>query len=244
MSGVERSFVERPGRSLTHDEISDALWPSLLQAGAPSGGSLELTGLIELLVPPLSFPRISVQEASYDVGSERFSANLAIAAEGMPSQSIRVAGRVVRRVSTVVTIRRVMTGQVVGADDVQVMPVVARRVAGEVAHAVADVVGQAARRTLVAGQPVAFADIGAPILISQGSAVVLTLDTPGMSIAAQGRALTAGGRGDLIQVMNLVSRAVLEARVNGPGQASVLPGSMPVVVAAIGARSRSPEVAQ
>jgi len=101
-SGVERSFVERPGRTLTHDEIRDALAPALVQAGAPPTGSLELSSLNELLVPPLSLPRIGVQEASYDAGSERFTANLVVSAEGIPTQTMRVAGRMVQRVDAVV----------------------------------------------------------------------------------------------------------------------------------------------
>jgi flagella basal body P-ring formation protein FlgA len=243
-SGVERSFVERPGRTLTHDEIRDALAPALVQAGAPPNGSLELTSLNELLVPPLSLPRIAVQEASYDAGSERFTANLAVSAEGIPAQTMRVAGRMVQRVDAVVTTRRLLAGQIIGSGDVQVMPVAARRVSVALAPGLADVVGQATRRAIAAGQPVATTDVGPPILVEMGAAVVLTLDTPGMSISTQGRALTAGGRGDMIQVMNMSSRAVLEARVSGPGEASILPGSSPVTVAAVNSPLRSPEVAQ
>jgi flagella basal body P-ring formation protein FlgA len=243
-SGVERSFVERPGRTLTHDEIRDAVAPALVQAGAPPSGSLELTSLNDLLVPPLSFPRIAVQEASYDAGSERFAANIAVSAEGVPTQTMRVAGRMVQRVDAVVTTRRLLAGQTIGAGDVQVMPIAARRVGVALAPGLADVVGQATRRAIAAGQPVAAADVGPPILVEMGAPVVLTLDTPGMSISAQGRALAAGGRGDTIQVMNMSSRAVLEARVSGPGQASVLPGSSPVTVAAVNSPPRSPEVAQ
>ena len=242
-SGVERTIIERPGRTLTRDEIVVALRRRLAEAGAPADSTVELTSLNDILVPPTSSPVISVQDISFDAGTERFSATLLIAAEGMATENTRVAGRAVQLVDAVVATRRLSVGQTIGPDDVKLLPISQRRVGVEIARDLNRVVGQAARHTLVSGQPVPIADIGAPILVEKGGLVMLSIEMPGMSIAAQGRALDAGGRGDTIQVMNPMSHAVLEARVSGPGQASVVPGSTPVVAAA-GSLSRSSEVAQ
>ena len=102
--------------------------------------------------------------------------------------------------------------------------------------------GQTPKRTIVAGQPVEDADVGAPIMVPKGATVVLLLDTPNMSLTAQGLALGSGGRGDVIQVMNPLSRAIVAARVTGAGQATIEPGSTPLVPPAR-ATPRSPEVA-
>lgn len=243
VSGVERVTIERPGRAVSREEIVGSVRRSLIEAGAPEDGTVELAGFNPVQVPPLATPAISVQEATYDPGSERFAATLLVAAEGMPTESARVAGRVVQLADAVIATRRIAAGQIVLPGDVRVQAVPQRRLGQDMAHDPAQVVGQAARRLLAAGQPVPLAAIGAPILVEKGEPVALSLATPGMAIVAQGRALTAGGQGDVIQVLNPASRAVLEARVTGPGHASVAPGSTPVTQAA-GSPPRNPEIAQ
>jgi len=69
----------------------------------------------------------------------------------------------------------------------------------------------------------------------------LVLQTATMSLTAQGVAMGAGGRGDVIQVLNPTSRAILAARVTGPGQVAIAPGSTPIVPPARAMQS-NPEV--
>jgi flagella basal body P-ring formation protein FlgA len=68
--------------------------------------------------------------------------------------------------------------------------------------------------------------------VPKGATVVIALETANMSLAAQGVALDSGGRDDVIQIMNPVSRAVVAAKVTAPGRAVILPGSTPLVAPA------------
>jgi flagella basal body P-ring formation protein FlgA len=241
-SGVERTLIERAGRPLTYDEIAEPIRRGLVQAGAPSTVSVELAAVPPILVPPASFPLVSVEADTYDAGSDRFSADLVVSTDGMQTQRVRVAGRVAQMIKAVVAVRRLEPGDVITADDVRVTQVAERRLAGTVERDIADVVGQTPKRTIVAGQPVETADVGAPIMVPKGATVVLVLETPNMSLTAQGLALGSGGRGDVIQVMNPLSRAIVAARVTGAGEAVIEPGSTPLVPAAR-ATPRSPEIA-
>ncbi len=143
-----------------------------------------------------------------------------------------MAGRVVQMGSAVVATRRLLPDEVIAASDVRVVQLPERRLGGDPVRDPAQVVGQAARRTIPLGQPIVGGDVGQPVMIAKGATVVLLMDTPGLSIAAQGVALASGGRDDTIQVMNPLSRAVVEARVTGPGRATIAPGSTPVVAPA------------
>ncbi len=241
VSGVERTTVERAGRPLTHDEIEEPIRRSLVDAGAPASVAIELANLTPILVPPLSFPTVAVEASNYDLASERFSADVVISTDGMQTQRTRVAGRIVKMVTAVVATRRLDPGDVITASDLRTMPVADRRGTGSVAKDISEVVGQTPKRSIMTGQPVATADLGAPIMVPKGATVVLLLETPNMSLAAQGLALGAGGRDDVIQVMNPVSKAVVAARVTGTGRAVVLPGSSPIVPPAR-ATQRSPEI--
>jgi flagella basal body P-ring formation protein FlgA len=228
-SGVERTVVERAGRPLTHDEIVEPIRRSLVQSGAPSTVTVDLAAIPPILVPPESFPLVSVEAQAYDTGSQRFSADLVVSTEGMQTQRTRVSGRVVQLVKALVAARRLEPGDVITPADVRATQVAERRLVGAVESDLSQVVGQTPKRTIVAGQPVEAADVGPPIMVTKGATVALLLETPNMSLTARGLALDAGGRGDVIQIMNPLTRAVVAARVTGAGRAAVEPGSAPLV---------------
>lgn len=241
-SGVERTAVERAGRPLSRDEVSEPIRRSLVEAGAAPSVTVELANFSPILVPPASFPLLAVEGLSYDAAGERFSANLAVSTEGMQTQRLRVSGRVSEMVPAVVATRRLQADEIIGPADVRQMPMAARRVTGPVIGDPALAIGQSPKRTIVAGQPLAAADVGPPVMIAKGATVAVMVETPNLSMTAQGLALGAGGRGDLIQVMNPLSRAVVAARVTGAGRAVVAPGaSLPAAPA--DSTPRSPEVA-
>lgn len=243
VSGVERTTVERAGRALTRDEVDEPVRTSLVGAGAPPDAAVEFANLQPIEVPPLSFPLLSVEAISYDAGSQRFSANIAVSAEGMQTQRLRVSGRAVQMAAAVVAVHRLQPGDVIEAADLRLAQLPARRLAGAVVAELAEAVGQSPKRAIAAGQPLAAADIGPPLLVTKGETVVVMLETAGMSLAVQGVSLGQGGRDDVVQVMNPLSRAVVAARVAGPGRAVIMPGSVPLVAPAPVATQRNPEVA-
>jgi flagella basal body P-ring formation protein FlgA len=232
LSGVERTSVERAGRPLTHGEMVEPIKRNLIEAGAAPTVTVELANLAPILVPPQSFPLLQVEALAYDPGSDRFFADLVISTEGMQTQHIRVGGRVMEMVTAIVAARRLEPGDVIVEGDVRAVQMPGRRLTGPAASDVSQVVGQTPRRTVVAGQTLALADVGAPVMVSKGATVVIALETPNMSLAAQGVALSSGGRDDVIQIMNPLSRAVVAAKVTAPGRAVILPGSSPLVAPA------------
>jgi flagella basal body P-ring formation protein FlgA len=66
----------------------------------------------------------------------------------------------------------------------------------------------------------------APVDGAEGGNVMI--DSPGITLTAQGQALEAGAIGERIRVLNPVSRAVLEAEVVGPDRVRVAPNAMPL----------------
>jgi len=228
ISGVERSSLERAGRPLSRDELAEPIKRSLIDAGAAQNATVEFADFAPVEVPPLSFPQIEVTALAYDAAGERFTAEVVASGDGMPQERMRLSGRVLQMVPAVVATRRLQPGELIAPGDVQMAQVAQRRLPGPVASALSQVVGQASKRAIVAGQPVAVADIGPPMLVAKGDTVVIVVETPGMYMAAQGIAMSAGGRDDVIQVMNPLSRAIVAARVTAPGKATIAPGAQPL----------------
>lgn len=82
-------------------------------------------------------------------------------------------------------------------------------------------VGKELRVAVYEGRPVLRSQLRAPTVIDRNQLITLAYEQNALRIETEGRALAAGGEGDVIRVMNLSSRATLMARVNSDGTATV-----------------------
>jgi flagella basal body P-ring formation protein FlgA len=221
VGGAERVVLERPGRALAREEVVLALRAALRGQGLEEEAELELQGFTPPMVPERAFVQLAVEGATLDVAGGRFVATLAVVAEGMPTQRVRLGGRVVATVPMLVAARRMAVGEVVRAGDVRVLRVPASRLRPGAAQEPAQVVGQALRRPASAEQPLLLADLAQPATVERGQTVTMLYEVPGMTLTAQGRAMEAGPRGGMVPVMNLASRTVVEAEVVAPGRVRV-----------------------
>lgn len=219
--GAERVVLDRPGRALGREEVLDALREALRPRGVEDDTDLELQAFHPPLVPPAAFPQIMVEQVTYDAHTQRFAAGLAISAEGMAAQRIRLAGRAVTTLPVVLAVRQLAVGDVVRAEDVRLARMPANRIRAGAADSVEQAVGQALRRPAAAGQPLLMANLAEPLVVERGSTVTMQYETPGLTVTATGRAMEGAARGAVLPVMNLSSRIVVEARAIGPGRVRV-----------------------
>lgn len=231
LSGEERSVVERPGRAVPRDEIDALLRLELARLGADAEFEIDLPGFAPPLVPIASLPEVSLEAPSYDPATRRFAATLVVAAEGMAMQRLRIAGRAMPTVPVVLATRRMAVGEVVRAADIEERRMRAERVRPGVAQRAEDVVGRQLRRPIGSAMPFVTVDLVAPVVVAKNQLVLMVLEAPGLALTAQGRAMEAAAIGEVVQVMNLASRQVIEAEAIGPGRVRVRPGATPMIVA-------------
>lgn len=86
-------------------------------------------------------------------------------------------------------------------------------------------IGLAARRPLRAGAAALAHDASAPQVIKSGDIITITFEADGVSLSLQGKALSAAGVGETLNVENTQSKKVIQAVVTGPGQAVVGPAA-------------------
>jgi len=231
LSGEERSIVERPGRPVPRDEIEGLLRVELARHGADPDFDLDLPGFAPPLVPIAALPEVALEATHYDASTRRFAATLVVAAEGMAMQRLRIAGRVAPTVPVVLAARRMAVGEVVRATDIEERRLRAERVRPGMAQRAEDVVGRQLRRPIGTDMPFATVDLVAPVVVAKNQLVLMLLEAPGLALTAQGRALEAAAVGDVVQVMNLASRQVVEAEAIGPGRVRVRHGAAPLQIA-------------
>lgn len=85
----------------------------------------------------------------------------------------------------------------------------------------AQLVGKVARRTLLAGRPIAPNAVKVPELIVQGRAVMVIYNADGVMITGQAMPLEAGHAGSLISLRNIDSGRVIKGIVQTDGSVVV-----------------------
>ncbi|WP_291298432.1 flagellar basal body P-ring formation chaperone FlgA [Elioraea sp.] len=225
------AVVERPGRPLSRETIEEALREALLAAGAidTADAPIALNAFTAPVVPlSTAQPRIIVEDLGWDAGQARFNAQIAAIVGPEAPVRARIAGRVDDTVAVPVAVRRLAEGDTIRASDIKLVRMSPARVPQDAVLDPQRLAGRTLRQSVAAGAPLAGEQFGTASAVQKGAAVVMLVDLPGLSITAQGRALEDGAQGARIQVMNVASRAVLEAVVLGPGRVRVAADSAPI----------------
>ena len=63
------------------------------------------------------------------------------------------------------------------------------------------------------GRAIRSTNVRRPVLVEKGSLVTMSLDRPGMSLSARGKARDNGSEGDTVRIANAQSSNIVEARV-------------------------------
>jgi len=219
----DRSVVERASRSIPIDQIELELMAALSSYGIPPNAQIELASRQPLVIAAESTGTVGVRDLYYDERQARFTAVLEAPAGAPNAVRARITGRVFTTVNVPVPVRVIGRGEVIGPNDLEW-----RNVRGEVAKRdiVLDesrLIGQAARTSLQAGNPIQRQDVQKPVIVAKGAIVTLAVRTQSMNVTAQGRALEDGSVGDTVRVTNTSSNRTVEGRVEGPNLIAVLP---------------------
>ena len=229
-SDADHVVLERPGRMFPRQAVMDALHAALVVAGMPADSDVAMPTYTPPMVPTDGSAHADVSEVYFDPITGRFTSLLSIMASGMIPAHARLSGRAVAMLDLPVATRRMLPGEIVAPGDVQMTRVRANLVRTEVARLPEQAFGLAVgRQPIAAGAPLPTADLGAPVIVPKNAAVTMQLDSPGLSLTAQGVAMEPGGMGDQVRVLNPVTRALVTAEVIGPGRVRVTPGTASIL---------------
>jgi len=228
LTGADRIIVERPGRPVPRSDIEAMLRAELVTHGIDPDMEIELPGLTPPMIPASAWFQIAIEGVSVEQPAMRFQATLVVLADGAGTQRMRIAGRAVPTIPVVIATRRLALGEVIGASDARLTRMRAERVRPGHAQQLSQVIGQEIRRPMAVDQGFALIDLGAPSVVLKNALVTLLLESPGISLTVQGRALEAAARGATVPVMNLSSRNIVEGVAIAPGRVRVAMGTIPM----------------
>jgi flagella basal body P-ring formation protein FlgA len=87
-----------------------------------------------------------------------------------------------------------------------------------------EVVGQMSRRMLRPGDILRTGQLGSPVLVKRGDAVLMVARREGIEVSTAGEAMDAGARGAMVRVRNATSGQVVRMRVAGQGTVEPVSG--------------------
>ncbi|SEH31945.1 flagellar basal body P-ring formation chaperone FlgA [Magnetospirillum fulvum] len=220
----DRSTVERAGRAIDIRAVETELREALALEGAPKGATVELAnrGSLKILVPANADQTIGIRDLNYDPRMNRFSAVVEVPAGAANASRFKINGSVFASTRIPVLAHAMGRGEVISENDIEWVDVREETVRRDIVTNLRQVIGQEPRYPLRAGAPIRTAEIQKPISVARNSAVTIIVRTPFMVLSAQGRASEDGSVGDVIRVTNSQSKQIVDARVEGPGQVSVI----------------------
>ncbi len=118
---------------------------------------------------------------------------------------------------TVVAARTIRAQTILSASD---LAMIEGNVPGAIAT-IDEAVGLEARVMLYTGRPISQADIGPAAIIDRNQIVSLVYNQGGLTISADGRAMSRASVGDVVRVMNLSSRTTVSGVVAPDGSIHV-----------------------
>ena len=220
--GLDRVIVRRASRQVPEVQIQARIRDALADSTGIDSLRVDFANHNAELHVAVGAPgTLEVETIDFDARTGNFAANL-IAAPGTPD-AVRVSftGRAVEVVELPVLSRRHKRGEIIGEGDIEWIERQVDRLPQGAITEIADLVGQALRRSIRPRQPVRANDVHAPIVVAKGAMVVLVYRTASMVLTAGGRALDDGAQDAVIRFLNTHSKIVLEARVDGGNVVSV-----------------------
>ena len=131
------------------------------------------------------------------------------------------SGAEVPQVKVPVLRQAVSSGQTIDADDIAILSLPATQLNGNTILDANGVIGKAAKHPLVPGRPLRANDLQRPLIIQKGAIVALNVNWPHIQLSTVGRAIDGGGRGDVIQVINMQSHKTVSGIITDVNQVEV-----------------------
>lgn len=130
-----------------------------------------------------------------------------------------------RTVEVLTYTRSLAAGEIVQPEDVAWTKVQSHLAPQGAPNDASVVIGQAAKRALRSGAPVAARDVSSPQVIKRDELIVVTYSQGGVSLSLQAKALQGAAVGESLSVLNPQSKKTIVAIATGPGQAAVGSGA-------------------
>jgi flagella basal body P-ring formation protein FlgA len=222
--GLNEVTVTHASRMIAADDIEQRIIGALI-ARYNLGKAENLKISFDRDVRPIELALTSTSELAlarinYDTAARRFDVSFELA--GASRTSWRYTGTAIETIEAAVPTRAINRGDVLKASDFAIERRPRSEFTSEPPASAAEIAGLAARRALRIGQPLRNADLMKPEIVKKNDMVLLHYAVPGIVLTMRGQAQESGTDGDIVNVLNINSKRVIQGIVTGPGHVTIM----------------------
>lgn len=219
---LRQVYVTRGSTEIREDDIRDVLELAFDDMGIEGSMDIKFHDRNLTIHQPTGLaPDLTVEALSHDPASGRFVAEIRTPLDNDETLLTTVTGQTIDVQVIPVLAHSVSRGDIITAADLKTERVPLKRIGSNIVAQMDDVIGMQTKRALRPGDPLRSTDLKTPTMIEKGALITMTFAVPGIKLTNVGRALEAGGAGDIINVINPRSRQTVMARIVSQNQVSV-----------------------
>jgi len=216
-SSADRAVITRAAAYITREMIEKAAREQLEKQNVKGKIEIQFDGRNHFLALPADrAPAFELRKFEYDPQNKRFRAELVAETSKAPI-IIPLSGKISVKREVPVLVRRLEAGTTISKADIGRLEVAEDRLANGAITDEEQLIGRELRQSVPENQIIYSRDITMPRLVARGALVTMKIQTPNMTITAQGKALQDGAFGEVVRVANTQSNRVVEGTVSGPG---------------------------
>lgn len=220
--GKQLVRVQRASRTIPLKTVRLALSDALADGHVDSDVDIELANRrLNIMVATNQDQTVRVHDMNYDQRTQQFSAWLSAPANDPNAPRTQVKGRIYEMIALPVAQHHVHPGEVIRARDIGWRNVRSNQATYNTINSLDELVGQSARRPLIAGRLIKRTDVMPRRLVEKGDFVTVHFRSKSMSLTYRGLAMEHGARNDVIRIRNPRSKKIIEGKVVGPNIATI-----------------------
>jgi flagella basal body P-ring formation protein FlgA len=220
-NGLESVRVSRAATIVDEAMLTQLIAADLAERGIITD-EMSVDTLFARAVAPIKAEAVaepaSVVNLRYLPGSGAFTARFAIA--GLP-QPLDVSGSIELLIAVPHLAASLPAGTVLSPDAIQMRPVALKYVESTGVARLEDLVGKALLRQSREGMMLRAVDVAVPQLVAKNDFVTIYFRKGPMTLTVKGQAITGAAEGGRVQVLNLMSKRVINAAVLSAGAVEV-----------------------
>ena len=207
---------------LAAKDVEEAVGKALSQLGAGENVRASINGAgSKPLYESASAVEVEIKSLAYDAKALTWSANLLVAGNNEVLTARPLEGRFQHMARLPVLARMIRAGTPIAEADIAYQEFPKTYLRDGVATDASQIVGLTPRGAISANRPLRVAELSAPVAVKRGDLVKISYRAGLLSITASGQAVTAGAKGETIEVRNVNTQQVLHATVTDAGQVSL-----------------------
>lgn len=200
--------------SVGEEDVKEAIRKEFFNLGETQEVDLEFFGgKTNFEIQEAKKIKIMVDALDKEEGNSKFKAKIVVFADGEEKYKSVISGKYYFLSEVFVPTRNIAKGDIIKEEDLRIIKIRANRVKPQNVVEKENLVGQEAKKSIKEGRMVQENEIGSVILVHKGDVVNSIYQTGVMQIVAKCEAQEDGGKGDVIEVMNLKSKKIISAKV-------------------------------